>query len=103
MSSAFSPAAMNPSVWSWKLLWRGSFGLNDQSNSVTALDEAGLTAVQFVLQDQGEGLEKGLVGALRLQHARLERVADTRQAQLLQAAFDFRHGHRHVVGSPVGV
>ncbi|CKV76445.1 Uncharacterised protein [Mycobacterium tuberculosis] len=67
---------------------------------VSSLDKAGLTTVQFVLQDQGEGLEEGLVGALRLQHARLQRVADARQAQLSQATFNFRHGH-HVVWSPV--
>ncbi|MEY9827328.1 hypothetical protein ABIF75_010974 [Bradyrhizobium japonicum] len=49
---------------------------------VSPLDKTGLTTVQFILQDKGEGLEEGLVGALRLEHARLQRVADTRQAQL---------------------
>jgi len=36
MSSAFSPAAMNAKLWSWKLAWRGSLGLNGQSNSASA-------------------------------------------------------------------
>lgn len=67
---------------------------------ISPLDKAGLATIQFVLQDQGEGLEEGLVCALRLQHARLQRVADARQAQLSQAAFNFGYGH-HGVGSPV--
>lgn len=33
--SAFSPAAMNASVCSWKQVWRGHWGLKDQSNSAS--------------------------------------------------------------------
>ncbi|MGC0390000.1 hypothetical protein ACVIU7_002710 [Bradyrhizobium liaoningense] len=36
---------------------------------VSPLDKTGLTTVQFILQDKGEGLEEGLVGALRARFA----------------------------------
>lgn len=42
---------------------------------VAASDETGLTTIEFVLQEQAEGLEERLAGALGLQDAGLERVA----------------------------
>ncbi|CAL8474774.1 protein of unknown function [Caballeronia sp. S22] len=42
---------------------------------VATLDEARLSPVEFVLQNQREGLQKWLLAPLGLQHACLERVA----------------------------
>lgn len=47
---------------------------------VASLDKPRLAPVEFVLQDQREGLEERLLAALCLQHAGLERVAHARQA-----------------------
>ncbi|WP_352795143.1 hypothetical protein [Mesorhizobium sp. M0243] len=111
-SSTFSPAAKKASMWNWKQGLARQFGIEgpvklgerqfliEPGLLISPLDKAGLATVQFVLQDQGESLQEGLVCALRLQHARLQRVADARQAQLSKAAFNFWYGH-HGLGSPV--
>ena len=44
---------------------------------VAPLDEPRLTPVELVLQNQGEGLKKRLLGALWLQYAGFQRIADT--------------------------
>src|SRR3990172_343714 len=62
---------------------------------IAALDEARAAAVQFILQEKREGLDEGLVGALGLEDASVQRGAHAREAQLFEALFDFRHAYGH--------
>ena len=111
MISALSPSAMNFRVCSSKQAWRGSLGLKRQSKSmqreplvqagllVASLGQARAAPVEFVLQDQREGLQEGLLGGSGPAGLRvLEGGGDARQAQLAQGAFDLIHVHGRSCG-----
>ena len=56
---------------------------------------SGSAPVQFVLQDQREGLQARLLGGLGLQDAGIECGADPGQAQCAQRTVDLHHAHGH--------
>lgn len=58
-----------------------------------ALEEAVLPALQLVLDERGDEVERRPVISLRLDDARLEGGGHARDAQLAQGAGDFGEGH----------
>lgn len=106
MISAFCPSATNLRVCSSKhaALWHlgveapvevsQRHALIEPALLVTPLHQVRAAPVQFVLQDQREGVEERLLRGLCLQDAGVKRGAAPRQAQL---ALDFVHAHAHGV------
>ena len=56
--------------------------LVEAGKDISALDQPRAPPIELVLQDQREGLQKGLIGGLGLQHTGLQRRSDSGEPEL---------------------